>query len=130
MLQAKSVRGGRRRILAKNVKSTTENKQGDESGKHGTASSSLVNTYCFRFNSLGCLAVHTTPCFLFQAVQSQPADLVLNGRVKSLGFGLVLKGPEPGSFSRLRDGHLMKFFAFDSYCTQARTTFAGHRNAS
>jgi hypothetical protein len=37
-------------ILAKNTK---ENKEGDESGMHGTAPSSLVDTYCFRLIHLG-----------------------------------------------------------------------------
>jgi hypothetical protein len=54
----------------------------------------------------------------------------MDSRIESLGLLRVLKGPEPAPSSQLRDGHLMKFFAFDGYCTQARTTFAGHRNTS
>jgi hypothetical protein len=40
---------------------------------------------------------------LFQAVQSQPADLVLNGGVEPLGFVWILKGPEAASTSWLWD---------------------------
>jgi len=131
VLQAKRVGDGRERILAKNAKSTGENEQGDESGKRGTASSkeSSVDTYRFRFSSFGCLAVHITPCFLFQLVQSQPAHLALNGWEESPGLVSVLKRPEPPSTPRLGDGYLIEFFAFDRYRMQARTTFAGHRSA-
>jgi hypothetical protein len=37
----------------------------------------LTDTSWFSFNSPGSLAVHVTPCFLFQAVKRQPADLIL-----------------------------------------------------
>jgi len=68
-----------------------------------------VDTYCFRFNSLGCLAVYIASCFLFQTVQSQPADLILNGREESPGFVWILK--RFGATAQL-----MKFFAFDRKC--------------
>ena len=57
--------------------------------------------------------MHIASRFLFQAVQSQPAYLILNSYVEFLCFIGVLKDSEPATSSRLRDGYLMKFFAFD-----------------
>jgi hypothetical protein len=70
--------------------------------------------------------VHVAPWFLFQAVQSKPAGLVLNCGVESLGFVWILKRAESASTSWLWDRHLMKFFAFDRNATQTRECFAGH----
>jgi hypothetical protein len=47
VFQAKSVRDGRGHFLAKNAKSAQKNKQGDESGKHATASSSFSGYLSF-----------------------------------------------------------------------------------
>jgi len=47
------------------------------------------------FSSQPHLAVQIAPRFLFQAVQGQPTDLILNGCIESLGLVCVLKGPEP-----------------------------------
>jgi len=75
----------------------------------------LTDAYRPAFSSLGYFAVHIAPCLLFQVVQSPPARLILNGCVKSLSLVAVLKGPEPPTAFRLRDGYLMKFLTFDRY---------------
>src|SRR5271165_1511365 len=54
------------------------------------------------------------------------AEFALNSCIESLGLVRVLKGSEPPACSRLGDGHLMKFFAFDCNAAQARATFAWH----
>jgi hypothetical protein len=79
----------------------------------------LRDAYRFGFSSLACLAIHIAPCFLFQPVQSQPARLILNGCIEFFGIIGALKCPESPTTSWLRDRHLMKFFAFDRYRTQA-----------
>jgi hypothetical protein len=55
------------------------------------------------FSSQPHLAVQIAPRFLFQAVQGQPTDLILNGCIESLGLVCVLKGPEPPPASGRKD---------------------------
>jgi hypothetical protein len=52
-------------------------------------------------------------------------DLILDGRIESFDVIRVLKDPEPSASSRLGDGHLMKFFAFDCNARRRGRLFRG-----